>query len=186
MSAFAHASNDPYDIAFARYFESWLHYLLRDAPRAMAAANQALALSEERGFSPFLTAFSQGISGWARAQLGSPGEGVSLIRRNLSGFVESGSGVMIGDILTRLAEAQVLDGTIESRFLNGRLDGRISSERGKLGERSPPTVSQRTGFKKHPPCCRVRHCGRPTDVTVACRWTGQKPNDSKSRQDMGG
>src|SRR5215471_20209241 len=94
MIAFAQASSDLFDLAYARYFESLLQYLLRDAPRAMAAANQALALSEEHGFS-FLEAQSQGILGWARAHLGSPEEGVSLIRRNLSGFAETHSRVNI-------------------------------------------------------------------------------------------
>ena len=47
------------------------------------------------------------------AQLGSPGEAISSIRRNLWGFAENGSGATVSDILTRLAEAQVLDGTID-------------------------------------------------------------------------
>jgi predicted ATPase len=77
----------------------------------MAAANQALALSEEHGF-PLTAAFSQGILGWAQAQLGNPREGISLIRRNLAGFVETGSRVIITDVLARLAEAQALNGAI--------------------------------------------------------------------------
>jgi tetratricopeptide (TPR) repeat protein len=112
MAALAQASGDPYDISYAQLFESWLHYFLRDAPRAMATADQALALSEEHGFS-LSAAQSQGILGWAQAQLGNPGEGISLIRRNLLGFVETGSRVSISDILTRLAEAQVLDRAID-------------------------------------------------------------------------
>jgi class 3 adenylate cyclase/tetratricopeptide (TPR) repeat protein len=112
MIAFALATEDPYEIAFARYLESWLHYLLREASDAMAAAYQALALCEEHEF-PFPGAMSQGILGWAQAQLCSPGEGVSLIRRSLERFVEISSRVNITDILTRLAEAQLLDGAID-------------------------------------------------------------------------
>jgi len=78
----------------------------------MATAHQALALCEEHGFS-LTGALSQGILGWAQAQLGNPGEGVSLIRRNLAGFAENSSRVSITDILTRLAEAQVLNGAID-------------------------------------------------------------------------
>src|SRR5262249_23119889 len=78
MIAFALATEGPYEIAFARYLESFLYYFLRDASHAMATARQALALCEEREFS-FPGAMSQGILGWAQAQLGSPGEGVSLI-----------------------------------------------------------------------------------------------------------
>src|SRR5215472_269264 len=113
MAALSQASCDPYGIAYAQFFESWLHYLLRDAPRAMAAATQAVALFEEHGFS-FGKAQSQGILGWARAQLGNPGEGISLIRRNLLGYVETGSRVTISDILTRLSEAQASDGAIDA------------------------------------------------------------------------
>jgi tetratricopeptide (TPR) repeat protein len=112
MVVLAQASNDPYDIAFARFFESWLYYLLRDAPRALAAADQALALSKEHEFS-FCAGSSQGVLGWAQAQLGNPGEGVSLIRRNLSGFAETGTRITLTDTLTRLAEAQVLAGAID-------------------------------------------------------------------------
>ena len=78
----------------------------------MAAAHQALALSEEHGFS-LPKAVSQGILGWAQAQLGSAGEGVSSLRRSLAIHAENSSRLMISDSLTRLAEAQVLDGAIE-------------------------------------------------------------------------
>jgi tetratricopeptide (TPR) repeat protein len=111
MTALPQATGNPYGIAFARYLESWLHYLLREASDAIAAAHQALALCEEHEF-PVPGAMSQGILGWAQAQLGNPREGISLIRRNLAGFVETGSRVYIPHILTRLAEAQVLDGAI--------------------------------------------------------------------------
>jgi len=110
--ASAQAIEDPYETAVARYFESWLHYLLREASPAMNAAHQTLALCEEHGFS-VPAAMSESILGWARAQLGSPSEGVSLIRRSLANFVENNSRVFITDILTRLAEAQVRDGAID-------------------------------------------------------------------------
>ena len=110
--AFARGTDDPFEIAFARYFESWLFYILRDASRALAAAQQGLALSEQHGFS-LPGAMSQGLLGWAQAQLGSPGEGVSSLRRSLAIHAENSSRLMISDSLTRLAEAQVLDGAIE-------------------------------------------------------------------------
>lgn len=112
MVTLAQAGNDPYEIAFAQLFKSCLHYVLREPSLATAAAGQALSLSEQHEFS-FVTAFSQGILGWARAQLGSPDEGILLIRQNLSGYAETGSRIFITDVLTRLAEAQVLDGAID-------------------------------------------------------------------------
>jgi hypothetical protein len=71
----------------------------------MVAAHQAVALCDEHRFA-FPGAMLQGILRWARAQLGGPNEGVSLIRRNFMGFVESSAGVMI-------AEAQVLNGAVD-------------------------------------------------------------------------
>jgi hypothetical protein len=46
LIAFARDSKNPFDLAFARYFESWLYRFLREPQRAEAAATQALALSE--------------------------------------------------------------------------------------------------------------------------------------------
>ena len=51
--AFARDSNNPYDLAFARFFESWLYCWLREPQRAEVAATQALAIAEEHGF-PFV------------------------------------------------------------------------------------------------------------------------------------
>src|SRR6202011_4290098 len=50
------------------------------------------------------------LTGWARAQLGSTGEGAALIRQGLTGMTDSGAGLGITDHLTWLAEAQALDG----------------------------------------------------------------------------
>ena len=48
--AFARDSNNPFDLAVARCFESWLFCLLREPQRAEVAATQALAIAEEHGF----------------------------------------------------------------------------------------------------------------------------------------
>ncbi len=80
--ALARDSKNPYDLAFARYFESSLYRFLREPQRAEAAATQVLALSEEHGF-PFTAALARYTIGWARVQLGIAGEGVSLIRQGL-------------------------------------------------------------------------------------------------------
>ena len=49
--AFALNSNNPYDRAVGRLFESWLSCILREPQRAEVAATQALAIAEEHGFS---------------------------------------------------------------------------------------------------------------------------------------
>ena len=56
---------------------------------------------------------ARGVIGWARAQLGRTREGVSLIRQALAGLAERGARVGNTDVLTRLAEAQSLDGATD-------------------------------------------------------------------------
>ena len=108
-NAFARDSKNPYDLAYWGYLESYLYQLLREPQRAEAAATQALVLCEEHGF-PYVRVGARAIKGWARAQLGSAGEGVLLIRQGLAGMAEAGIRVGVTDFLTRLAEAQALDG----------------------------------------------------------------------------
>jgi predicted ATPase len=108
-NAFARYSKNPYDLAYWGYLESYLYQLLREPQHADAAATQALVLCEEHGF-PYVRVGARAIKGWARAQLGSAGEGVSLIRQGLAGMAEAGIRVGVTDFLTRLAEAQALDG----------------------------------------------------------------------------
>jgi tetratricopeptide (TPR) repeat protein len=114
--AFARNSNNPYDLAVARRFEGSLYCWLREPQRAEVAGMQALAITEEHGFS-FVKNMTLPMLGWARAQLGSAGEGVALIRRGLAGAAETGTGVTITDHLTRLAEAQALDGKIDDALV---------------------------------------------------------------------
>jgi tetratricopeptide (TPR) repeat protein len=114
--AFARDSNNPFDLATARTLESWLSCLLREPQRAEVAATQALAIAEEHGFL-FIRNLTRPMLGWARAQLGSAGEGVALIRQGLAGMAEAGSRIGITDYLARLAEAQALDGKIDDALI---------------------------------------------------------------------
>jgi class 3 adenylate cyclase/tetratricopeptide (TPR) repeat protein len=107
--AFAKDSNQPYDLAMALLFEGYLHRFQREPRQVEAVGAQLLSLSEEYGFA-YACDLARGLIGWARAQLGRTAEGVSLIRQALAGFEKSGARVGNTDVLTRLAEAQVLDG----------------------------------------------------------------------------
>jgi class 3 adenylate cyclase/tetratricopeptide (TPR) repeat protein len=107
--AFAQDSKRPYDLAMALLFEGYLHRFQREPRRAEAAGAQLLSLSEEHGFA-YAGDLARGVIGWARAQLGRTDEGVSLIRQALAGLTERGAKVGNTDVLTRLAEAQALDG----------------------------------------------------------------------------
>jgi tetratricopeptide (TPR) repeat protein len=114
--AFARESSNLYDPAVARVFESRLSCLLREPQRAEVAASQALAISEEHGF-PIPRDQARSLLGWARVQLGRAVEGVALIRQGLAGMAETGSRLWITDLLTRLAEAQALDGKIDDALV---------------------------------------------------------------------
>jgi tetratricopeptide (TPR) repeat protein len=110
-AAFAQDSKRPYDLAMALLFESYLYRFQREPRQAEAASTQLLSLSEEHGFS-YACDLARGVIGWARAQLGYTGEGVSLIRQALAGLADRGARVGNTDVLTRLAEAQALNGAI--------------------------------------------------------------------------
>jgi tetratricopeptide (TPR) repeat protein len=110
--AFASDSKNPYDLAYGRYFEGALYWLLGETPPAEAAATQALALSEEHGF-PLVASLARTIIGWARARPGQANEAVSLIRDGIAGVTNAGGRVGISDLLTLLAETQALGGLIE-------------------------------------------------------------------------
>src|SRR5262249_47841543 len=72
--AFARDDKNPFDLAAGRQMESYLYRWLREPHHAEDSATQTLAVSEEHGFSYFRD-FAPRIIGWARAQLGKPGEG---------------------------------------------------------------------------------------------------------------
>jgi class 3 adenylate cyclase/tetratricopeptide (TPR) repeat protein len=107
--AFARDSRQPFDLAMALLFEGYLHRFQREPRGAEVAGTQLLSLSEEHGFS-YACDLARGVIGWARAQFGRTGEGISLIREALAGLEERGARVGNTDVLTRLAEAQALDG----------------------------------------------------------------------------
>jgi class 3 adenylate cyclase/tetratricopeptide (TPR) repeat protein len=107
--AFAQDSKQPFDLAMALLFEGYLHRFQRKPRQVEAAGAQLLSLSEEHSFA-YACDLARGLIGWARAQLGRTGEGVSLIRQALAGLEEKGARVGNTDVLTRLAEAQALDG----------------------------------------------------------------------------
>ena len=75
-----------------------------------------MAISEEHGFS-FCRDVARILLGWARAQLGAGGEGVSLVRQGLAGKIEVGARLAFTEIVTYLAEAQGLDRLIDDALI---------------------------------------------------------------------
>jgi len=114
--AFARDSNNPFELAFGRMFESLLYCSLREPRRAQVAAMQGLAIAEEHGF-PSVRNDAHIALGWARVQLGRAGEGVALIRQGLAGLAETGARISITNHLTNLAEAPALDGKIDDALI---------------------------------------------------------------------
>jgi class 3 adenylate cyclase/tetratricopeptide (TPR) repeat protein len=110
--AFGSDNNNPYDLAYARYFEGALYGLLKEPLLAETAASQALALSDEHGF-PLVASLSRTIIGSTRSRPGCVDEAVALVRRGIDGVSDAGGRVGITDLLTLLAEAQAHGGLIE-------------------------------------------------------------------------
>jgi len=110
--AFAEASHNPYELAFARFYRSLLSLLLREATAAEADAGYALTSSEEHGF-PYVNNLSRVVTGWARAHLGNLEEGISLIHGGLAGIVALGARLGVTLLRTCLAEAHLLAGNID-------------------------------------------------------------------------
>ncbi len=109
--AFARDTQNPTDLAFARYFEGWLYWLLGEPRLSEAATEQALKLCEEHGFT-YLRHLTRSVLGWSKARAGRTSEGIALIRDGLSGVASIGARIGIRNLLTSLAEAQAHDGAI--------------------------------------------------------------------------
>ena len=110
--AFARDSKNPFDLAVGRGIESYLYRWLREPPHALDAATQAVAICEKHSLPLYRDSASM-LMGWARAQLGSTGEGVSLVRKGVASLTKAGSRSDITNSFTILAEAQALDGKID-------------------------------------------------------------------------
>ncbi|HUA33353.1 MAG TPA: adenylate/guanylate cyclase domain-containing protein [Candidatus Binataceae bacterium] len=110
--ALSKESHNPYDEAFARWFESWFHCFLREPRLTQEAANESLVICEERGFS-YCRDLARFSIGWAVAHLGDTSEGLKSMREALDSLAELGARVGFTELLTQLAEVQALDGRLE-------------------------------------------------------------------------
>ena len=114
--AFAQEQKSPFLLAGSRSFEGYLGRWFREPQRTADAAAESVTICEQHGFS-FTDDSSRIILGWARAELGNPGEGVALIRRGIAGLAATGARADTTNALTILAEAQELDGEIEAALI---------------------------------------------------------------------
>ena len=109
--AVATIEDDAYAKAIVQMFSSGLHAMLREPEQVAVLAGQAIATAAEHGFRE-VGLGAQISAGWAKAQLGHPDEGASLIREALAAYRANGSLMNVPTGLTWLAEAQALGGAL--------------------------------------------------------------------------
>ena len=123
--AFARNKKDPYELTIARYFEGLLYCLFREPRYVEAASSQALAISEEHGFTLYKERACT-LLGWAKAHLGSTNEGISLIRQGIAGYLDAGGKAEMNLLLTNLAEAQALDNALDDAL--GTMESAVKAD----------------------------------------------------------
>jgi class 3 adenylate cyclase/tetratricopeptide (TPR) repeat protein len=107
---------NPFDFVYSQYVAALLRMLLGYAREAEQIAARVLAVADEHSFQHF-AAISRIVLGRARAELGHPGEGLTLIRRGLAMMAETSTRVGITLFLNYLAETQMLYGAIDEAFV---------------------------------------------------------------------
>jgi class 3 adenylate cyclase/tetratricopeptide (TPR) repeat protein len=115
-SAMARDIRDPFITATLGYFEATFYRISKDPERAEAAVTPVLASCEEHGMTSLGDSLLS-IAGWARTQLGSTRDGLSVIRQGLAASIESGFRSRFGENLICLAEVQALDGMIDDALI---------------------------------------------------------------------
>jgi predicted ATPase len=96
----------------AFYCSAWLHVFRREACAAREHAEQAIALSIERGF-VWPQAFAAALHGWALAEEGRAAEGIREIREGLASLEQMGHALWRPHQQGLLAEACARAGQID-------------------------------------------------------------------------
>ncbi|WP_354686568.1 adenylate/guanylate cyclase domain-containing protein [Cupriavidus necator] len=95
---------DVFNLALCLVFASEVHHCRREPQLAREYAEAAIAISGEQGF-PIYLAWGHVLQGWALAELGSPDEGVALMRQGLAAYESTGAELGIPNLLALLADA---------------------------------------------------------------------------------
>ena len=112
-STLAQALSHPFSLALALDLTAWLRQLRREGQAAQESAEAVMALSTEQGF-PYWVAEGTIYRGWALAEQGYGGEGLSLIREGLAARQATGADVFRSYFLALLAEAYGKDKQVEN------------------------------------------------------------------------
>jgi predicted ATPase len=113
----------PFSQAYALVHTAILHHFRREAKAVRERTEALIALSTEHGF-PHWLAYGTILRGWALAVQGEGAEGIAQMRRSLSTYRATGSGLHRPYFLTLLADAHGKVGRIEEGIvvLNEALD----------------------------------------------------------------
>jgi len=107
--------DSPFQLAFAQFVAAMLQLHFKQPAAAESLADSSITLAVRKGF-PVIGDLSRIILGRARASLGRTAEGVALIREGIGALPTTDrNGLTL--FLSWLAEAEALDGAIESSAL---------------------------------------------------------------------
>jgi class 3 adenylate cyclase/predicted ATPase/ribosomal protein L40E len=101
---FTQALSHPLSLAGVEFFLSMVHQFRQEARATQKAAERAIALSAEHGFT-FWLAIATILRGWAIAQHGLNEEGIAQMEKGLAAFRATGAGTGRPHWLSLLAEA---------------------------------------------------------------------------------
>jgi hypothetical protein len=105
----ARARQHPLMVAFALYFQAWVHQLRREPGPTLRAANEAIAIGEPYGY-PHVTAWARVLRGWALGETDDPAAGELEIGGAMDTLELLGLKLMRPTFLELLAEAQLRQG----------------------------------------------------------------------------
>jgi len=108
----AKSLSQPYTMAFAHYMTSVVHLLRGDPDRALANAEESLAMSREQRFSLYVV-LSMISRGRALGELGRPEEAKTEIKRGIDEARRSGIGFMLPMMESWLADTHAQSGDNE-------------------------------------------------------------------------
>ena len=101
---FSQALSHPLSMAGAEFFLGGVHQFRHEARAAQKAAERAIALSAEHGFTFWLPVATI-LRGWAMAQQGLNEQGIAQMEEGLAAFRATGAGTGRPHWLSLLAEA---------------------------------------------------------------------------------
>ena len=115
--AHAHANvlDSPFDQCTCLMIDALLNIFRKEVEAVERLAGESVVISRQWNFVQ-VEGWAGAALGWARAQLGSPADGVAMIRSNLLALARSDTRVSLPWFLTMLGEAQALHGDTEGAF----------------------------------------------------------------------